>query len=218
MTDKKDKQQSKKSQLIEKKEEETTEDIRGIVRLAGKDIYGNVKLLHALKYIRGIGYNTSKPIANILSRELGLSLDIKIGALTDEQVEKIDTILFNIHQYKLPKFLMNRRTDIFDGQDKHIIMNDLIFSTGQDIESEKKAYTWKGYRHAYSQKVRGQRTRNTGRTGMAVGVLRKAILQQQKATAVEGATGRGARAAAAPAGPKKVALTTPVAKKEEKKE
>jgi small subunit ribosomal protein S13 len=59
------------------------------------------------------------------------------------------------------------------------------------VESEKKLYTWKGYRHSYGQKVRGQKTRNTGRTGMAVGVLRKAIIAQQAATKAGEAPGAG---------------------------
>jgi small subunit ribosomal protein S13 len=97
----------------------------------------------------------------------------------------------------VPKYLFNRRADPFDAVDKHVIMTDLLFAVKQDIEREKKIYTWKGYRHAYGQKVRGQRTRNTGRTGMAVGVLRKAVIA---AGAPAVGTGAKGAAAAAPAG------------------
>jgi small subunit ribosomal protein S13 len=67
----------------------------------------------------------------------------------------------------------------------------------QDIDHEKESNTWKGYRHAYGQKVRGQRTRSTGRTGMTVGVLRKAVLAKAGAAAAA-QTGAAAQAAGAP--------------------
>lgn len=91
-------------------------------------------------------------------------------------------------------------------------MNDLAFAQRQDIEREKKLYTWKGYRHAYGKKVRGQRTRNTGRKGMALGVLRKTILgaaQAQKAQAAQAAAPAGA-------GPAKAAAPAPAAKEAKK--
>jgi small subunit ribosomal protein S13 len=54
-----------------------------------------------------------------------------------------------------------------------------------DIDYMKKMKCWKGIRHSQGLKVRGQCTRTTGRFGAAVGVARKAILQQQKAAQQE---------------------------------
>jgi small subunit ribosomal protein S13 len=176
------------------------EGFRGIVRIAGKDIRGHVPLKRALIRVRGIGQSLSVPIANVLASELGLKPDTKVGELDDAAIEKVDKILFNLQSYAIPKFMLNRKADRLEGTDRHAIMYDLIFAVREDIESEKKLYTWKGYRHSYGQKVRGQKTRNTGRTGMAVGVLRKAIIAQQAAAGkpVE-AVGTPGAAAAAPA-------------------
>ncbi len=171
---------------------------KGIVRLAGKDIRGHVRLRRALAYIRGVGPTLSISIANVLHNKFGFSVDKEVGEFTDQDIEKIDKVLFNIQEHGIPKFLLNRRSDMLDGTDKHVIMNDLIFTTKQDIEREKKLYTWKGYRFHYGQKVRGQRTRNTGRTGMTVGVLRKTVLAAQQAQ--KEAPGAGKPGAAAPAG------------------
>ena len=92
-------------------------------------------------------------------------------------------------------------------------MNDLIFENTQDIEREKKAYTWKGFRHSYGQKVRGQKTRNTGRTGMAVGVLRKAIVAAQGGAPAGAAAAPAAGAKPAASGaPKPAAPAAPAAK------
>jgi len=50
-----------------------------------------------------------------------------------------------------------------------------------DIEQMKNIKSWKGYRHAYGLKVRGQRTKTTGRAGKALGVKKKDL--QAKAAA-----------------------------------
>ncbi|MBI2079690.1 30S ribosomal protein S13 [Candidatus Micrarchaeota archaeon] len=176
-----------------------SETFKGIVRIAGKDIRGQVKLRQALTYVRGIGTNLSYPISKLLHSELNIGPDTRVGDLSEGQIENIDKVLFSIGDYatKVPQFLFNRRADFVDGSNKHAIMNDLIFAVKQDIEREKKAYSWKGYRHSYGQKVRGQRTRNTGRTGMAVGVLRKTIM----AAAGAAKEGQAGAKVAGPAGP-----------------
>jgi hypothetical protein len=70
--------------------------------------------------------------------------------------------------------------------------------------------SYRGVRHERGQKVRGQRTRSNGRTGMAAGVLKK---DAKAAAAAAGKTeGAGATTAAAPA-----AAATPAAPAAEKK-
>ncbi|MBI5051216.1 30S ribosomal protein S13 [Candidatus Micrarchaeota archaeon] len=206
MTEEK-KKQSKKPSHEEPKETkvEESETFKGIVRLAGKDIRGHVPLRKALMYVRGIGINLSYSVAEVLTNELKIPSNKRIGDLTEQEMEQVDKILFNLaeHSKIIPKYMLNRTSDFLDGTDRHVIMNDLIFAVKQDIEKEKKAYSWVGYRHSYGQKVRGQRTRNTGRTGMAVGVLRKSIVGAA-AAGKEGAAGAAAPAgkAATPAGGK----------------
>jgi len=200
-------------------QKEQSANFKGIVRLAGKDVRGNVKLKDALIRVRGIGPTISASVANAINKQLNIPIDKQIGELTDEELEKIDKILFNIADYTKFKFLLNRSSDSIDGTNKHVIMNDLIFSTKQDIEKEKKSYTWKGYRFSYGQKVRGQRTRNTGRTGMSVGVLRKAILAAAAQQKEPGKTPTAGAAAAAPAAGAKPTVgakpaAAPAAKKE----
>ncbi|MDD2655908.1 MAG: 30S ribosomal protein S13 [Candidatus ainarchaeum sp.] len=181
-----------------RKEEQLEPGMRGIVRIAGKDIKGGVKLMKGLLRVRGVSHTTSKIFANIISEELGITPNEKVGKLSDEQIEKVDKILTSIHTRNVPAYLLNRRKDPDTGKDVHVIMNDLAFTQRQDIEREKKLYTWKGYRHSYGKKVRGQRTRNTGRKGMALGVMRKTILAA--AQAAKAPSGKpGAPAAGAPA-------------------
>lgn len=187
---------------IAKKADKEEEHFRGIVRIAGKDVKGQVSLLRALRAVRGISHTMAVSAAIAIKKELAIDPQGQVGNLTEEQVEKIDKLLYSLQDHGIPSYLFNRCSDFSTGVDRHIIMNDLLFESTQDLEREKKAYSWKGYRHTYGQKVRGQRTRNTGRTGMAVGVLRKAIIAAQGgavAGAKPGAPGAPA-AAAAPAG------------------
>lgn len=164
----------------ERKAEKVEEGIRGIVRIAGKDVKGALPLKRALLRVRGVSHSLSRAATYVIEKELGFKPTMRVGELSDEQVEKIDKILYSLQDHNIPDYLMNRKNDFATGKNTHVIMNDLAFAVSQDVEREKKLYTWKGYRHAYGKKVRGQRTRNTGRKGMALGVLRKAILAQQK--------------------------------------
>ncbi len=201
---------------------EEKEGFRGIVRIAGKDVKGQVKLKRALTAVRGISHTLAVAASVAIQKELSIDPQTPVGELSEESIEKVDKILFNLQDHGVPRYLLNRASDFTTGKDKHIIMNDLLFETTQDVEREKKAYSWKGYRHTFGQKVRGQRTRNTGRTGMAVGVLRKAIIAAQGgavAGAKPGAPAAGAPAAAPAAGAKAApaAAAKPAAKPAEKK-
>jgi small subunit ribosomal protein S13 len=73
----------------------------------------------------------------------------------------------------LPAWLLNRRKNLETGKDMHLISADLVLRTKMDIEQMKEIKSWRGYRHAYGLKVRGQRTRTTGRKGKALGVKKK---------------------------------------------
>jgi Ribosomal protein S13 len=57
----------------------------------------------------------------------------------------------------------------------HLVSSELIFYARQDIEREKKTRSWRGVRHSLELKVRGQRTRTTGRFGASVGVKKKRV-------------------------------------------
>jgi len=210
-----------------RKEEAMEPGLRGIVRIAGKDMRGNLKLSKGLLRVRGLGHTMKNVAANAIAEELSISPQEKVGKLSDEQIERIDKLLTNLQSKNIPSYLLNRRKDPDTGKDVHVIMNDLAFTQRQDIEREKKLYTWKGYRHAYGKKVRGQRTRNTGRKGMALGVMRKTILAAaQAAKAPSGPSGKpGAPAApgaapaagAAPAGKAPAGKAPAPAAKEAKK-
>ena len=146
-----------------------------IVRLFGQDVDGTMKVPYALAMVKGIGYNTARAIAS----KLGLDKDRRLGELSDEDIKKIENYLTNKKIPELPTWLYNRRRDYEEGVDLHLVTSDLIFYVRNDIEREKKIRSWRGVRHSLGLKVRGQRTRTTGRTGTTIGVRRSKAAQPQ---------------------------------------
>ena len=81
--------------------------------------------------------------------------------------------------------LYNRRKALDNGRDVHLIGPDATLSVKNDIDFMTDIRTWKGVRHSLGLKVRGQRTRTTGRKGRAVGVAKKIVMEAARAAAAE---------------------------------
>jgi small subunit ribosomal protein S13 len=62
----------------------------------------------------------------------------------------------------------------------HLIGSDLLLYARRDIEREIRIGSYRGIRHKLGYKVRGQRTRTTGRLGMTVGVRKKREAKSEK--------------------------------------
>jgi small subunit ribosomal protein S13 len=147
-------------------------EFRHLVRIAGKDLDGSKKLVIAVSDLRGVGYN----FANTLVNGLGLDPRVRLGTLGEDQIREIEKAIVNASASKFPQWYYNRRKDPFTGETKQLLGSDLDFVIKNDIENERNIQSWKGIRHGLGLKVRGQRTRTTGRKGRTVGV-RKAVLQ-----------------------------------------
>jgi small subunit ribosomal protein S13 len=98
---------------------------------------------------------------------------MRTGFLTEQEIKKLEEVVRDITKLGFPAWLYNRRKDYETGEDKHLISSDLIFHARRDIEREIRIGSWRGVRHKVGLKVRGQRTRTTGRLGMTVGVRKK---------------------------------------------
>ncbi len=164
----------KTGRKLDNKKKKVLESKKGIKRLVGKDVPGECKLPDALRQIPGIGHTMSKVLAVVLAEKLGVAVDVEVGDLDEKQTEKLEYYLQHLHELdELPEYLYNRQKDPKEGYTVHFVGTDVKFSMNRDIEGMKQLYSWKGFRHAYGQKVRGQRTKNTGRAGTSLGVKRK---------------------------------------------
>jgi len=168
-----------------------------MVRIVGNDIPGEKKMIVGLTQIRGVGYMFANTILNFLK----INPNERIGYLSSEQIKSIENVIKNPSTSDFPSWFLNRRKDVETGEDKHLITSDIAFTVRNDIEREKTTGSWRGIRHMFGLKVRGQRTRCTGRKGGAVGVAKggKVMPSREGAgapaaegAAVEGATAEGA--------------------------
>ena len=146
----------------------STQEYRHIVRILGNDIPGEKKLLIGLTQIKGIGYNFAMAILDTLK----ISSDLNVGDITDANVQDIERTITDPAGAGFPRWFLNRQKDIETGQDKHLLTSDIPFTLRNDIERERITASWRGYRHMSGLKVRGQRTRTSGRRGGAVGVAK----------------------------------------------
>ncbi|MEM3943142.1 MAG: 30S ribosomal protein S13 [Thermofilaceae archaeon] len=142
------------------------QEFKYIVRIADKDLPGDKNIVYALSLIKGIGVNT----AYALCRKLGIDTRRKLGSLTEEEISKVDEAVRELQKLGLLSWLYNRRQDPRLGIDRHLIGADLVLTVKSDIDLMKEIKCWRGIRHMLGLKVRGQRTRTTGRTGITIGV------------------------------------------------
>ena len=158
------------------KAKEGEPEIRHIVRVADTDLDGKRSVQYALTSIKGI----SRRVAKIITVNSGLDPIATIGYLNDADIEKLKSSVDNVSTV-LPTWMMNKQNNILTGEDRQLLGMDVLLSKNEDINLMKKARSYKGLRHERGLRVRGQRTRSTGRKGRTVGVTRAAIQASQSA-------------------------------------
>ncbi|HYB03551.1 MAG TPA: 30S ribosomal protein S13 [Nitrososphaerales archaeon] len=154
-----------------------SQEFKYIVRVAGRDLDGTKKVIPAIAEIKGVGDS----YANAMVASLKLDARTRLGQLTDRQLQQIEQSLKDPTLLNLPPWLLNRRKDIDSGTNLHRFGSDLDFMIKGDLDREKNILSWRGVRHSLGLKVRGQRTRTTGRKGRTVGVKKSSLQAAQAA-------------------------------------
>lgn len=171
-------------------------NFRYIVRLAGSDLDGTRAAALAVTGVRGVGPR----IAEVACQLAGVSPSEMIGNLPEAAVDGLELLLGDLPS-RLPPWMINHRFDPATGETHHFLGPELETAKRDDVNRMKMIRSYRGVRHERGQKVRGQRTRSNGRTGMAAGVIKKAAKEAASAKGKEGGGGPGAPAAATPATP-----------------
>ena len=151
-----------------------SQEYRYIVRIMGTDVQGTLKTSYAVAQVKGV----SSSLSNAVLKKAGVNPDVRVGLITESDVEKIEDVIRDPARYGIPAWMFNRRKDTDTGKDEHVLSADLAFKIKTDIDGAKEIRSWRGYRHAYSLKVRGQRTKTTGRQGKSLGVKKKTLMQK----------------------------------------
>lgn len=154
-------------------------EFRHLVRVSGRDLDGGKKLIAALSDLRGVGYN----FAQVIASRLSLDPSVRLGTLSEEQVKEIEAAIQSAAKSALPVWYYNRRKDPETGESRQLLGSDLDFVQKNDIQEERNIQSWKGVRHSLGLKVRGQRTRTTGRKGRTVGVRKATLVAAAKEAA-----------------------------------
>ena len=145
-------------------------DIKYVVRIRNTDLDGTKAVHIALTGIKGVGSRASQTIARLAD----VDPRAVIGKLDDESVERIANAV-DIYSEQVPDWMVNRPKDVYSGETRHLLGTELAMAVDDDINRMRKMRSYRGIRHETGQKVRGQRTKSTGRTGTTVGVSRRRI-------------------------------------------
>lgn len=149
----------------------TDKKFNHIVRIANADLEGGKPVSLALTKIKGVG----RMYANMVCFLAKIDKDVKAGYLSDEDVDKINDVLSNPSKYSTPEWMLNRRKDPEDGEDKHLVSSDLTFTNQNDVRRLQRIRAYRGFRHQAGLPSRGQRTKSNFRRnrGKVVGVRKK---------------------------------------------
>lgn len=164
----------------EKEKEEEDEEFQYIVRMKNTDIDGTKPVNYALRDIKGVGMR----VADIVVNSTDVDPNTRIGKLDDDEVKKIKQALDEFCE-SAPSWVVNREKDPVTGEDNHVLKNELDTVLREDINRMQKISCYKGVRHERGQKVRGQRTKSNGRTGMELGVEKKLARAQAESESEE---------------------------------
>ena len=109
-----------------------------MARIAGVDLPRTKRVEVGLTYIFGIGRKRS----NDILKEAGVSEDIRVKDLSEEDVRKISRVI----------------------EEQGRVEGDLCKEISMNIKRLMEIGSWRGMRHRRNLPVRGQRTRTNART------------------------------------------------------
>ncbi len=112
-----------------------------LIRIMSTDIPGNMKLYPGLTRIKGVSWSFS----NAVCKKLKIDSDKQVGSLSESEIGKLNEFIKNPD---VPEFLVNRRKDFDDGEDKHLATSDLDLKKEFDIKRLKKIKSYRGLRHS----------------------------------------------------------------------
>merc|ERR1711970_466354 len=143
------------------------EEFQHILRVQNTNIDGNIKITHAMTSIRGM----DRRFTDLCLKKAEIDRSKRAGQLNEEEIERIQTTMLQPKNFKIPVWFLNRQRGFKDGKDSQIISNSLDNKLREDYDRMKKIRLHRGIRHWWGLRVKGQKTKTSGRHGRTVGVL-----------------------------------------------
>ena len=151
------------------------EDLQYFVRIGQTDLDGTKSVERSLSELKGIG----KRMARIVADEADVDRQATFGALDEDDIQSVIDVVESLDEH-VPTWMVNRQKDFFSGETSHVTGSDLEESRRHDINRMKMISSYKGVRHKRGKKVRGQRTKSTGRTEGTIGVNIEEIREEME--------------------------------------
>jgi small subunit ribosomal protein S13 len=146
-----------------------SKDFKHLVRVSNTDIRGDTSVRNALAKITGVSHRVSSAIL----RATDIDEFKLLGNITEKERERIEEALYDPLGAGLPEWMMNRQKDPETGESTLQLGADLLLQRKMDVDKMLRKRSWRGIRHSRGLRVRGQRTKATGRKSGALGVSRK---------------------------------------------
>merc|ERR1712223_1257241 len=125
------------------------EKFQHILRILNTNIDGKQKIMFAMTTIKGVGRRYS----NLVCKKADIDMNKRAGELTEDEVERVITIMQNPRQYKIPDWFLNRQKDHKDGKYSQLLSNSLDNKLREDLERLKKIRAHRGLRHYWGLRV-----------------------------------------------------------------
>merc|ERR1719239_906635 len=106
------------------------EKFQHILRVMNTNIDGRRKIPFAITSIRGV----SRRFAFVVCKKANVNPMLRAGELTEEEVERVITVMTNPRQYKIPDWFLNRQKDVKDGRFSQVLSNNLDNKLREDLE------------------------------------------------------------------------------------
>jgi small subunit ribosomal protein S18e len=119
--------------------------------------------------IKGVG----RRLAILTLHIAQIDCNKRSGEMTEKEITAVNDILAKPTEYNIPKWFLNRQKDPKNGTYGQLLSNNMDVAYREDLERLRKAKQHRGLRHYWGLRVRGQRTKSTGRCGKTLGVTRK---------------------------------------------
>ncbi|MFB6243321.1 MAG: 30S ribosomal protein S13 [Halobaculum sp.] len=156
-------------------EQEDDEDLQYFVRVGQTDLDGTKTVERSLTEMKGIGQRA----ARIVAETAGVDRTATFGRLDDDDIDAVVDVVQNFENHA-PDWMANRQKEFYTGDTTHEVGSDLEEARRHDINRMKMIDSYRGVRHKRGQKVRGQRTKSTGRTEGTIGVNVEEIREEQE--------------------------------------
>ncbi|XP_036083206.1 40S ribosomal protein S18-like [Rousettus aegyptiacus] len=145
------------------------EKFQHILRVLDTNINGSWKIAFAITAVKGVG----RRYAHVVLKKADIDLTKRTGELSEDEVERVITMMQNPLQYKIPDWFLHIQKDVKDGKYSQVLASGLDNKLHEDLERLKKIWAHRELYHFWGLPVRGQHTKTTGYRGRIVGVLKK---------------------------------------------